>query len=216
MSMQFHEPDNKPDEDPSDELDFNAKARQARTNTGMDPLTLSRTTNIPEGGVEGDALANAEPVASPQAQNPSAPPETYGAEPPLPPIATAKAAELYGNNDPHYADMPGVDDSSIMHGNPTPYAADMRDEPSGHSHGGDLSVAGGSGGSGGGGSDVLDTTAGPSGPMIPTPSIEDTGSAGSPSNEPDVSAATPHAVDHAPHHALAPGGINEPGPEAQP
>ena len=53
MSMEFHEPDNKPDEDPSDALDFNAKARHARTDTGMDPLTLSRTTNIPVGGVEG-------------------------------------------------------------------------------------------------------------------------------------------------------------------
>ncbi|HST89143.1 MAG TPA: hypothetical protein VLJ14_12265 [Ktedonobacterales bacterium] len=97
MSMGFHEPDNKPDTDPSDALDVNAKARHARTDTGMDPLTLSRTTNIPVGGVAGDAIANAEPVTSPQAQNPSAPPETYGAEPPLPPIDTAEAAELYGN-----------------------------------------------------------------------------------------------------------------------
>lgn len=121
-----------------------------------------------------------------------------------------------GNNDLHYADMPGVEDSTIMHGNPTPYAADMRDEPSRHTRGGDLSIAGGSGGSGGGGSDVLDTTAGPSGPMTPTPSIEDTGSAGSPSNEHDAGATTPHAIDHAPHRAPAPGGVNEPGPEAQP
>lgn len=97
MSMEFHEPDNKPDTDPSDALDFNAKARHARTDTGMDPLTLARTTNIPVGGVEGDAIANAEPVASPHTQNPFAPPETYGAEPPLPPIDTAKAAKLYGN-----------------------------------------------------------------------------------------------------------------------
>jgi len=111
MSMEFHEPDNKPDTDPSDTLDFNAKARHARTDTGMDPLTLSRTTNIPVGGVEGDAIANAGPVASPQAQNPSAPPETYGAEPPLPPIDTSKAAKLYGNtrngeepDDQHKAD----------------------------------------------------------------------------------------------------------------
>jgi len=111
MSMEFHEPDNKPDTDPSDTLDFNAKARHARTDTGMDPLTLSRTTNIPVGGVEGDAIANAGPVASPQAQNPSAPPETYGAEPPLPPIDTSKAAKLFGNarngeapDDQHKAD----------------------------------------------------------------------------------------------------------------
>jgi len=121
-----------------------------------------------------------------------------------------------GNNDLHYADMPGVEDSTIMHGNPTPYAADMRDEPSRHTRSGDLSIAGGSGGSGGGGSDVLDTTAGPSGPMTSTPSVEDTGSAGSPSNEHDVSATAPHAIDHAPHRAPAPGGVNEPGPEAQP
>lgn len=121
-----------------------------------------------------------------------------------------------GNNDLHYTDMPGVEDSTIMHGNPTPYAADMRDEPSGHTRVGDLSVAGGSGGSGGGGSDVLDTRAGPSGPMPPTPSVEDTGSAGSPSNEHDVSATAPHAIDHAPHRAPEPGGVNEPGPEAQP
>jgi hypothetical protein len=97
MSMEFHEPDNKPDADPSDALDFNAKARHARSDTGMDPLTLPRTTNIPVGGVEGDAIASAEPVASPQAQNPSVPAETYGAEPPLPPIDTTEAAELYGN-----------------------------------------------------------------------------------------------------------------------
>jgi hypothetical protein len=97
MSMEFHELDNKPDTDPSDALDFNAKARQAQSDTGMDPLTLARTTNIPVGGVEEDAIANAEPVASPHAQNPSTPPETYGAEPPLPPIDTAEAAKLYGN-----------------------------------------------------------------------------------------------------------------------
>lgn len=121
-----------------------------------------------------------------------------------------------GNNDLHYADMPGVEGDTVMHGNPTPYAADMRNEASRHTRGGGLSVAGGSGGSGGGGSDVLDTSAGPSGPMTPTPSIEDTGSAGSPSNEHDESASAPHAIDHAPQRAPAPGGVNEPGPEAQP
>lgn len=130
--------------------------------------------------------------------------------------ARGSAAHGGGNNDLHYADMPGVESGTIMHGNPTPYATDMRDEASHHTRGGSLSVAGGSGGSGGGGSDVLDTTAGPSGPMTPTPSVEDTGSAGSPANESDASATTPHAADHAPRRAPAPGGVNEPGPEAQP